>query len=145
MTAADRPAFIALLTQLGALYQRRITEELLAVYWDALQDLELAALTRGVERLARSVEAGGRFPYPRSLRAYAEERWQRLGSQLTDAEAAQIRRRVYAELAVWEASHPVGSARPIFERAWRMAARDRGTVLDREAAWQTWLHREDAP
>lgn len=65
-----------------------------------------------------------------------------LPDQASEAALLAMTREVFAAMEAWERADGTGSARPVFEEVWRAArARhgERGTVLDREGVWQTWL------
>jgi hypothetical protein len=55
---------------------------------------------------------------------------------------ATVRARVYATLYRWEAADALGSARPVFDRAFAEACADCGVQFDPrqcEWLWQDWL------
>lgn len=65
MLATERPEFRKVIEKLGRVYDRQISDDLLADYWDALRDIPLPQLRARVEGYVRT---GKFFPRPRDLR-----------------------------------------------------------------------------
>jgi hypothetical protein len=79
MTDADLPAFRAILSELGSVYQRKLDEDVIRAYRKALQDLELAQVQLGADRCARTRRY---FPRPAEIReAVGEARQESSGRQ----------------------------------------------------------------
>jgi hypothetical protein len=59
---------------------------------------------------------------------------------MTTEDGARVWRHVWRVLGQWQADFGAGSARAVFEAAWREATPDMPReLLERERAWRHWL------
>jgi hypothetical protein len=143
MTREDLPAFADKLRAASAVLGRRFSDDVIGAYFRALSDLDAAPLLRVLDRLVRTAESGTRFPTPGELRQRAGGTVTAADAPLSDAALDRVRQAVLTALAPYrdtETEH--GSARPVFEAAWKAARRREGwggTVTQRERLWQDWL------
>jgi hypothetical protein len=142
MRDTDLPDFTRALAGAALVCGRRLTDDLVAVYRRALDDVEVGALIRVLDRLTRTAESGTRLPTPAELRQRAGGRVQAPDTPLSAAALDRVRQAVFGTLARWEERGGDGTARPTFDAAWTAARRREdsgGTVAQRERLWQDWL------
>jgi len=71
MSGDDYAAFRGELLAAAGVLGRRVPEEVARAYFRALEDLELAAITRALRRLVHGAESGALLPTPVELRRRA--------------------------------------------------------------------------
>lgn len=143
MIGSDIEAFRAALTEVAVVCGRRVTDDMVTVYFRLLMDLPLEDFQTGCRSFARTAETGRRFPSPRELREWCT-RGQRGPRGLTEHEAGAMWRAIQAPMDTWEREGQPGSAWPTFELAWQAATdaaglRRQWKPQDRQDCWQRWL------
>ena len=72
MNDADKPYFAGVMNDLGSIYSRDITQDLVRVYWEILCYMERAHFERALKAVYRTAEF---FPKPRDFIAGSREGW----------------------------------------------------------------------
>src|SRR5262249_41248898 len=72
MTNADMTKFVKLMTGLGILYGKPMSEQLIDIYWQALQSFSFSAVKEAFNAHVRNPDTGQYLPKPADVVRYVE-------------------------------------------------------------------------